>query len=74
MLESNTKTEYNHVQCMNKKGMNQNGDLYIVYTISVPSLAKEEYYDILKDVLPNNKENSNKKFNKDKEIIILATL
>lgn len=75
VLESTAKTDYNHVQCMNNKGMNQHGKLYIVYTISIPTLEKGDYYDILKDILPQKDASPKKKVDVSmKEIITLATL
>jgi DnaJ-class molecular chaperone len=75
VLESTVKTDYNHVQCMNNKGMNQHGNLYIVYTISIPTLEKGDYYEILKDVLPQQDASTKKKVDVSmKEIIALATL
>ena len=70
VLESGTKTEYHHVQCMDKKGMNGNGNLYIVYTISIPTLSKEEYHDILKDILPNTEMTGRKKMDQSTKDII----
>jgi DnaJ-class molecular chaperone len=70
VLESTVKTDYNHVQCMNNKGMNQHGNLYIVYTISIPTLEKGDYYEILKDILPVTSLSGRKKMDQTTKDII----
>jgi DnaJ-class molecular chaperone len=70
VLESTVKTDYNHVQCMNNKGMNQHGNLYIVYTISIPALEKGDYYEILKDILPVTSLSGRKKMDQTTKDII----
>ena len=52
ILHSDKKTDYYQIECVPKRGMNQNGNLYIVYTISIPTLDELDHKEILKDILP----------------------
>jgi len=63
-IESST-TNYNSVKCIPNKGMNSQGNLYIIYTFGLPTLDPE-YKDIFKDMLPHTIE----KHKVDKDVII----
>ena len=52
-IETTEKSNFNKVQCIPNKGLNNQGNLYIIYTFGLPDLEKEKL-EILKDLLPEN--------------------
>jgi len=65
IIESTEKTNYNFVKCLQNKGINSQGNLYLIHTFGLPSL-ESEYKDIFKDILPHQPD----KYEIDKKRII----
>jgi DnaJ-class molecular chaperone len=55
-LTSSEKTDCYAVKCFPHKGIHRDGNLYVMYVFTLPSLKKEEYGDILNDIFPNKTE------------------
>lgn len=53
VLESSTKTDCNTIKCFQQKGIHKEGKLYVMYVFTLPTMKKEDYGDILKDMLPD---------------------
>ena len=55
-LTSSDKTDCYTIKCFQHKGIHRDGNLYVMYVFTLPSLKKEEYGDILNDIFPNKTE------------------
>ena len=51
-LTSSDKTDCYTVKCFPNKGIHRDGNLYVMYVFTLPSLKKDEYGDILRDIFP----------------------
>jgi DnaJ-class molecular chaperone len=55
-LTASEKTDCYTITCFPQKGIHREGNLYVMYVFTLPSLKKSEYGDILADIFPNKTE------------------
>jgi DnaJ-class molecular chaperone len=55
-LTSSDKTDCYTVKCFPHKGIHRDGNLYVMYVFTLPSLKKDDYGDILRDIFPEKEE------------------
>lgn len=50
-IECSTKTDYHTVKCIPGKGITKEGNLCIIFTIEIPTIEKNKYKKMIKDIL-----------------------